>query len=440
MSFPVYSAYKDSGVPWLGEVPGHWEVVQTKRQFARRKQVNTGMLCEDRLALTMNGVVPRSLDDLDGLQSSDYEGYQIFEPGDLAFKLIDLQNVKTSRVGMVPSRGIMSPAYVRLKPSKQITGQFGYWYFMALYWLQVFNNLGGGVRQTLGPEELLTVPFPLPTEAEQAAIAAFLDRETAKIDALVAEQERLIALLKEKRQAVISHAVTKGLNPHAPLSDSGIEWLGEIPAHWDVRKLKGLTSRIGDGLHGTPEYDDNGPCFFINGTNLYEGWVRITEATRSVSASTADAHQIDLDDTTVLMSINGTIGNLALYRGESVILGKSAAYINCEEEIDRWYLFYVLQSDAAKRFFHSTIANTTIHNLSLDAIRSLRIGLPILTEQTSITEVLSEASVQMNKAIDEVGKVITLLQERRAAIISAAVTGKIDVRGLVDTPAELEVA
>ncbi|WP_242098818.1 restriction endonuclease subunit S, partial [Sphingomonas sp. CROZ-RG-20F-R02-07] len=236
MSFPSYSSYQDSGVEWLGELPSHWSIVQTKREFRRRKVVNIGMVCEDRLALTMNGVVPRDLDDLDGLQSSDYEGYQIFEAGDLAFKLIDLQNIKTSRVGMVPSRGIMSPAYIRLEPLTPEIACFGFWYFMALYWTQVFNNLGGGVRQTLGPEDLLTVPFPLPPRAEQTAIAAFLDHETAKIDALIEEQRRLIALLKEKRQAVISHAVTKGLDPHAPMKDTGIEWLGHVPVHWSVAK------------------------------------------------------------------------------------------------------------------------------------------------------------------------------------------------------------
>ena len=125
MSLPKYREYVESGVPWLGKIPSHWYVHQTKRHFQRRKGLNVGMVCENRLSLTMNGVVPRRLDDVDGLQSSDYEGYQIFEAGDLAFKLIDLQNIKTSRVGLVPERGIMSPAYIRLEPLNTTHKRYG---------------------------------------------------------------------------------------------------------------------------------------------------------------------------------------------------------------------------------------------------------------------------------------------------------------------------
>lgn len=442
MSFPAYPEYKDSGVPWLGAVPGHWE---RKPLFALTKELderNHGMQEDNLLSLSYGKIKRKSIEDNDGLLPASFETYQIVERDDIVWRLTDLQNDQRSlRTGIVRERGIITSAYLATRPTA-VLPEFLAYLLRAYDLTKAFYSMGGGLRQSMKFSDVKWLPIMLPSEAEQAAIATFLDREAAKIDALVAEQERLIALLKEKRQAVISRAVTKGLNPHAPMKDSGIEWLGEIPSHWEIRKLKGLTSRIGDGLHGTPEYDDNGPCYFINGTNLRGGWIRITEATRSVSASTAEAHQIDLDHTTVLISINGTIGNLALHRGEPVILGKSAAYINCGEEIDRDFLFFALQSDGARRFFQSTIANTTIHNLSLDAIRSLRIGLPVLTEQRAIIEALSEASVRMNEAIDEAGQAITLLQERRAALISAAVTGKIDVHGLVDAPAtaELEIA
>ena len=279
MSLPGYSQYKDSGVPWLGKVPKHWPVHETKRHFLRKKVINTGMACENRLALTMNGVVPRSLDDLDGLQSSDYEGYQLFEKGDLAFKLIDLQNIKTSRVGLVPERGIMSPAYIRLQPLGNTDSRFAYWYFMALYWNQVFNSLGGGVRQTLGPEELLTLEYPAPPLDEQTVIAAFLDRETAKIDALIAEQEKLLTLLAEKRRATISHAVTKGMNPDAPMKDSGVAWLGEVPAHWSVKQLRHI-ARIVRGASPRPAGD---PAYFSGEPEGNTPWVTVAEVTKDTS-------------------------------------------------------------------------------------------------------------------------------------------------------------
>ncbi len=308
MSFPGYPAYKDSGAQWLGQVPSAWASMPFGALFRRTKR--TGFADEELLSVYRDYGVIRKADRDDNFNnaSEDLSTYQLVEPGDLA---MNKMKAWQGSLGISSYRGIVSPAYFVFSPRREFHRPFLHYLLRSPPYAAGYMTISKGIRINqwdVDPDHLSSLPVLFPSLDEQGAIAAFLDRETAKIDALVAEQERLIALLKEKRQAVISHAVTKGLNPHAPMKQSGIEWLGEIPAHWDVRKLKGLTSRIGDGLHGTPEYDDNGPCFFINGTNLNEGWVRITEATRSVSASTADAHQIDLDDKTVLMSINGTIG------------------------------------------------------------------------------------------------------------------------------------
>jgi len=229
MSLKGYESYKDSGVEWLGEVPSHWKILPTKRGFYRRKKLNTVVKCDNRLSLTMNGVLSRSLDDLNGLQPSEFETYQIFEIDDLVFKLIDLQNIKTSRVGLVHERGIMSPAYIRLEPFKNlIFPRYAYWFFTDLYQREVFNKLGAGVRHSLGHRELLTLTFFYPELSEQTAIADYLDRETTKIDTLIAESNKAITLLKERRSSLISAAVTgkidvtKGLDPDVPMKDSGV--------------------------------------------------------------------------------------------------------------------------------------------------------------------------------------------------------------------------
>lgn len=418
MSLPPYPDYKGSGIAWLGDVPSHWDVVQTKRAFRRRKELNTGMICEDRLALTMNGVVPRSLDDLDGLQSSDYEGYQIFEAGDLAFKLIDLQNIKTSRVGMVPERGIMSPAYVRLEPASDIRGRFGYWYFMALYWLQVFNNLGGGVRQTLGPEELLSVPFPLPSEAEQTAIAAFLDRETAKIDALVAEQERLIALLREKRQAVISHAVTKGLNPDTPMKDSGIEWLGEVPAHWEVGPIKRFFQFL-DGKRIPLSAEERGGR---QGDYPYYGASGIIDY----------VDDYIFDESLVLVSEDGANLLMRNYRIAFVADGKYWVnnHAHILKPLDGLASFWADRIEAVD--LTPVITGSAQPKLTADALEKLRLAVPpTVQERLAIEAFVLDATSKFAPLESEAQSAIALLQERRAALISAAVTGKIDVRGVV---------
>jgi type I restriction enzyme S subunit len=203
-----YPKYKDSGVPWLGRVPAHWEVKRVKHVFRFRKEINKGMICEDRLALTMSGVVPRALDDAEGLQTEDYSNYQIVEQDNLLFKLIDLQNIKTSRVGHVPSRGIVSPAYIRLVPMTGLEVKYGYWYFMSIYVRDIFNTMGAGVRQSLTQSDLLELPFLMPSRGEAESVAIYLDEETRKIDHAVASQERMIELLKERRSAIITQAVT----------------------------------------------------------------------------------------------------------------------------------------------------------------------------------------------------------------------------------------
>ncbi len=193
-----------------------WAKVPAKHRFQFKKDVNRGMKENHRLALTMRGVIDRSLEDSEGLQTSDFEGYQIFEKGDLAFKLIDLQNIKTSRVGLVPRRGIMSPAYVRLSPIAEGTkSEFFFWYFYAAYVGNIFNGMGGGIRQNLNQSELLEFPVPDISKSDQESIVRFLDHETARIDGLIEKKYRFLALLKEKRIKTITSAVTKGLIPEA---------------------------------------------------------------------------------------------------------------------------------------------------------------------------------------------------------------------------------
>ncbi len=190
-----------------------WMIAPAKRRFQYRKDINKGMRETHRMALTMRGVIDRSLDDLEGLQASDYSTYQIFEQGDIAFKLIDLENIKTSRVGLVPRRGIMSSAYIRLMPtSPDADSRFYSWFFFAVYLNNIFNGMGGGVRQNLTPTDLLEFPIPIPDLPTQRAIADFLDRETTRIDKIIERTRISIDRLKEYRSALITAAVTGQIN------------------------------------------------------------------------------------------------------------------------------------------------------------------------------------------------------------------------------------
>lgn len=199
----------DSGVEWLGTVPKHWELKKSRQVLIRAKELNAGMRCANRLSLTLGGVLPRSLEDANGLQASNYETYQIVKEDDLIFKLIDLENVNTSRVGLVPEEGIVSPVYIRLSSrGAAVLPKFGYYWFYSMYLLQIFNKMGAGVRQAMSADELLSIRIALPPPDEQLQIVEALDGRLQSLKLLREKTELVIARLKRYRASVISAAVT----------------------------------------------------------------------------------------------------------------------------------------------------------------------------------------------------------------------------------------
>jgi type I restriction enzyme, S subunit len=440
-----YPEYKESGIPWIGSVPSDWRVERTKCIFRSRKELNVGRQNTNVLSLTLRGVVNNDPESPEGMVPKDYATYQLFKKHDLVFKLIDLENIRTSRVGLVHEDGIMSSAYVRLAPTKSVNIRFFYLQFFDLYTRAVFNALGAGVRSTLGAADLGELRIVIPRPAEQAAIVRFLDRWNGRLEKAIRAKRRVIALLQEQKQAIIHRSVTKGLDPNVNLKDSAIPWLGEIPAHWGTPRLAQLSTRIGDGLHGTPEYVDHSPYHFINGNNLVNGCIRLKASTRCVGLAAYNKHAVSLGESTLLMSINGTIGNVALYQGESVILGKSAAYINCNRNLTREYLLCFLQSPTVVNFLRQEVTGTTIFNLSLASIRGLFIALPPIDEQHHIVESIEKNTAPLTSAITRYEREITLLQEYRTRLTADVVTGKLDVRAAAaqlpdpeEEPTELE--
>ena len=231
---------KDSGIEWVGDIPDNWEVNKTKYNFQYKKEI-AGTKCKDydRLALTMNNVVKRSKDDNSGLQPKEFETYQIIRQNELVFKLIDLQNVSTSRVGLSPYVGLVSPAYIILRATGKVLPPYAEKYLYVLWKNQIFNSLGDdGVRSNLGKEDLLNIPMPIPPIEEQERIAEFLDKKCGEIDGLISDIKTQVQTLEQYKRSVITEAVTKGLNPSAEMKDSGIEWVGKIPQNWEVMPNK----------------------------------------------------------------------------------------------------------------------------------------------------------------------------------------------------------
>lgn len=227
---------KDSGIEWIGEIPNSWTVRRGKTLFVNTKYI-PGKLSSnyDRLSLTLKGVLPRKKDDSDGLQPKDFDTYQLLRENDLVFKLIDLQNVSTSRVGLAHATGLVSPAYIVLHANKEILPAFAEKFYLMMWYREIFNSLGdNGVRSSLNVSDLLNIPVCYPKMEEQIFLTNFLDTQCSEIDATAEDIQKEISLLEEYKKSVITEAVTKGLNPDAEMKDSGIKWIGKIPINWQA--------------------------------------------------------------------------------------------------------------------------------------------------------------------------------------------------------------
>ena len=437
MSFPRYPAYKESGVEWLGEVPAAWQLVPFWTLFRRTKR--TGYEGEQLLSVYRDhGVVPKSSrDDNNNKPSDDLSPYQLVEPGDLA---INKMKAWQGSVAISEHRGIVSPAYFVYSATHAHHSRYLHYLFRSPRYITGYLSLSKGIRVNqwdLEPEDHSRMPVVIPSPAEQAAIASFLDHETAKIDALVAEQERLIELLKEKRQAVISHAVTKGLDSSVPMKDSGVEWLGEVPAHWEIRSLRYVLEAIGDVDHFMPASVENGVPYLMTG-DLKELLSDVDlddckqvqhsdylELSRKIKTARGD----------VVMARYATIGTL-MYVDMDIdfLVSYSCVTLKTNKAIlSGMHLFHYMKSDAFRQNVEHKVNTNTQGNVGIKDLQSVKIAVPPIDEQDIIVAFLNSEAEKFNSLQAESERAITLLQEHRTALISAAVTGQIDVRGLAHT-------
>lgn len=233
---------KDSGIPWIGAIPSNWEVQRTKHKYTNHKVVaGDDADSYDRLALTLSGVIKRPKDDATGLQPEAFNGYQILKKNELVFKLIDLTNVSTSRVGYSHYTGIVSPAYIVLSPKIPSESHYGVYFFLSMWQREIFNHMGDdGVRSSLNASDLLNIPYLSVPQEEQMRIISFLDRKCAEIDSVIANTQRTIEEYKALKQSIITEGVTKGVRGTRLMKASGVEWVSEIPAEWEIIPSKYL--------------------------------------------------------------------------------------------------------------------------------------------------------------------------------------------------------
>jgi type I restriction enzyme, S subunit len=439
VSVPAYPAYKDSGVAWLGEVPAHWRISRVRELV---KLIN-GYPFDAGQFTVADGLPLVRIRDLNASKAVVRFGGEPVEAALItgADVLVGMDGDFNVGRWLGDGPALLNQRVCCLRGDPCILRMLEHALPIPL---QRINDLtySTTVKHLSSVQVLdIRVAFP-PNAADLEALVRFLDRETGKIDALVEEQRRLIALLKEKRQAVISHAVTKGLNPHAPLKPSGIEWLGDIPAHWEVKRLKRVVPSITVGIVVEPSklYAENGvPA--LRSLNVRPGRI---EKDNLVCIST-EGHEMHrksrLAAGDVVAVRTGQPGTAAVVPPEmdgcnciDLIVIRKPSH-GCEQ-----FLCWFLASDTAVRQFTEGSGGAIQQHFNIGTAADLVVTLPPMTEQRDIAEQLDRATGALDALVAEADRAITLLQERRAALISAAVTGKIDVRGLVGSAKAKEAA
>ncbi|MDD2323236.1 MAG: restriction endonuclease subunit S [Candidatus Cloacimonadales bacterium] len=434
-----YEKYKDSGIEWIGEIPEHWKLKRIKQLVTEVESIFIDgdwieskdiVFDTDYIRYITTGNIG------EGKYKEQGSGYiteetflklnctEVF-PGDL---LISRLNPPIGRACIVPELGkriVTSVDNVILRPDKRFLKRFLVHFFSNHRYFEYTLLEGrGATMQRISRSILGNIKIVIPPLPEQTAIAAYLDRKTSEIDALIAKKKRLLELYEEEKTAIINHAVTKGINPNAPMKDSGIDWLGEVPESWIGTKLKFVSEKIGDGIHTTPKYVKNSEYKFVNGNNLDNGSIKYYDSTRSVSKEEYEELKKDIKEGTVLISINGTVGKLAFFANEKVILGKSAAYIEPKADLFNKFLFYIFQTHYVKTQFDLSYSGSTINNLSLYTLHNLDIVLPNKVEQEDIVLHLEADLKEYDNNIIRVKKLIDLLNEYRTTLINEVVTGR----------------
>ena len=436
-----YEKMKDSGVELIGKIPEQWKTKKIKfvcEINPSKNEVNNLSKDLDISFLPMEKIGADGKLKLEEKRKLNevVNGFTYFRNDDVIIAKITpcFENGKGSLCeGLENNIGFGSTELHVLRSKNEFDPIFTYWWTRSNQFLQNGEaSMYGAAGQKRIPIEFIKnfeISYP-ESILEQRKIGKFLKKHIERTDEEIGKNKKTIFLLKEKQQSIINQSVTQGLNPSVKMKDSGIEWIEKIPEHWKIDKLHLLTEKIGDGIHSTPNYVDESEYFFINGNNLINGKITFFDNTKNISELEYKKFKLDLTKKTVFLSINGTIGNVALFKNEKIILGKSACYINCNDNLDQGFLFYLLKSFYIKTYFELELTGTTIYNLSLESIRKSPISLPPIDEQKKIVDYLKKNILEIEKIILKSQIQIRKLHEFRESLISSVLTGKINVTSL----------
>lgn len=430
-----YPSNRESGVAWLGEVPAYWEVKPGRACFFEKKEPNTGLKETTVLSLSFGKIVVKPAEKLHGLVPESFETYQIIDPGDIIIRPTDLQNDWNSlRFALSSHRGIITSAYLCFHTKEVLDRRYGHLLLHTYDLKKVFYGLGSGLRQNLDWSDFKYLPCVVPPLPEQATIIRYIERADRRIRRAVHTKRKLIALLNEEKQAIVHRAVTRGLDPDVPLKPSGVEWLGDVPAHWDIKNLKQISPRISGRLVYSPaQYFSDEGIPFLFGTNITE---------EGISFKNVKLIPPDINERFIRHALRE--GDLVTVRvgapGLTAVVTKEADGLNCaslmiirkgSEFSSRW-LMYSLNSNIGKQQVEMVTYGAALTQINITDAINFQFPVPPLPEQNEIAEYLEKKSSNYLRLMKEIQGSIDVLLEFRTRLIADVVTGRLDVRRAAD--------
>ena len=428
-SIKPYEKYKNSGIAWLGDIPESWEVVKLGSLFSERREKVSDTEFKP-LSVTKNGIVPQ-LDNAAKTMHGDNRKKVC--KGDF---VINSRSDRKGSSGLAKEDGSVSVINIALKP-RDINPKYSEYLLKNYFFKEEYYRFGRGIVADLWTtrySEMKNMELPKTHSKEQEKIANFLDYKTAKIDRFIAKKKQLIKLLNEQKAGIINDAVTKGLNPNAKTKPSGIEWLGDIPAHWEVKKLKGICKafgRIGFRGYKTTDLVSRGEgAVTISTSNMKYDFMTFEKCTYLSWDKYEESPEIKIfNDDIIMVKTGSTYGKVGIVKNldEKATINPQLLVLK-EVGINPNYLYLLLKSNLVQTQVKTEVIGSTIPTISQTKILNFRLVVPPRSEIESILRSLEKETATINKTITTIEKEITLVQEYRTALIAEAVTGKIDVR------------
>lgn len=420
-----YNEYKDSGVQWLGEIPSHWGLRRTKYVW-KETDSRSEFGSEQLLSVSQYDGVREAQSDS---RSESLKGYKIVKQDEL---VINIMLAWLGGLGVSKHKGIVSPAYCVYKLQDAQNPRYLHYLYRTPMYLAEFARHSTGIvpsRWRMYTDDFGEVLTLLPPIEEQDAMVAYLDTATAKIDEAIAQQQKMIDLLNERKQIIINNAVTKGLNPDVPMKDSGVDWIGKIPEHWVVRRMASLgVFSKGGGISRDNLLEEGEPAILYG--DIYTKYNYFAEDIKNHVSKKVALASVEVHKNELLMTGSGEtkedIGKTIVFLGNKAYAGGDVIIFK-QDNNNSSFLSYALNSSYAKNFRYKESKGEIVVHIYANAVRQLYLALPDITEQNSIVEYLNNKVGIIDSEICVVRKQISLLQERKQIIINDVVTGKVKV-------------